>query len=158
MTVQHQQSEWVECIYSLSFMTLYECEWFKKKNEREHLQHLFRLAWDQIGLFPCLLFYMKQCYHGLHLQIQTGKNFFFFFFGDLDWFCVKIKTNVWLKIYSLDEHFHVTDIAHLATCNSIELSQTLFPEKLVLDRYSVSLNVDIWIWCSITCEDGQTHF
>lgn len=80
MSVQHQQSEWVECRYSISFMTLYQCEWLDETNECEH--HFALVSKDAfclpVNLF--LLFYLKYCvplvYTNWYETIWGGHNFF----------------------------------------------------------------------------------
>lgn len=64
MSVQHQQSEWVECRYSISFMTLYECECLDEKNEWAIIENHFALVCKDAFCLPVpllLLFLIKYC-------------------------------------------------------------------------------------------------
>lgn len=113
MSVQHQQSEWVECSFSISFMTLYQCEWLDDKNEWEHILLWFKDAFClPIPLF--LLSHAKYCVtSGLHWLMlkQTRSNgrwtelLQLYVWTALIY--VNMKTKVRMQIYRLADHFHV---------------------------------------------------
>lgn len=115
MSVQHQQSEWVECRYSILFLTLYQGDWLDKRNECVSIQRHFALVDNDAS------FMNRFC------SFTLNTVFFWFTLIDTEWRkkkrktiwcghnflttllnCVQMKTKVRMQIYGFADHFHVT--------------------------------------------------
>lgn len=76
-SVQHQQSEWVECRNSISFMTLYQCEWLDVKIEYVSIYSITLLWFIRmhfVYLFPCFCSFTLNVYLWFRIIDTHRKN------------------------------------------------------------------------------------